>query len=238
MDQALIALYHRHVAAALDRQMRLADFLEREAPGEPWSYSLSTATLAFGDTVRFVAFDLGSHADPDNSWLWSWSHLDLKLTRANRELGEAVRKLGQRVGIRAFCADRQVSCTELLGPDVSPVVAHVFAAVVAGELGFDAYHTMPFAHGRAAAVIRDGRLRADVPDPAARIVTVFPQVVAAFPVANHRAAFIAYAGAYGLALEATPQTGSVLVGGQERLKAEFDGKNRLTQVTARLGPGE
>jgi hypothetical protein len=53
----------------------------------------------------------------------------------------AVRKLGRRTGVHAFTADRQVSCAEILGPDVSPVAAHVFAAV-----------------------IRDDRLGAEMPD--------------------------------------------------------------------------
>src|SRR5262245_10051969 len=144
MDQALLALYHRHVAAAFDRQMRLADFLEREeAAGKPFKYTISAATLVFDDAVSFSALDLGSHADPDNSWLWAWCHPHLKLTPANQQLGQAVRKLGQRAGVAAFSADRQVSCDDLLGPDVSPVAAHLFAAIVVGELGFDAYYTIP-----------------------------------------------------------------------------------------------
>ncbi len=237
MDQALMALYHRHVAAAFDRQLLLADFLDREAKGEPWGYTISAATLTFGDTVRFEALDLGSHADPDNSWLWSWAHPHLNLTADNRELGEAVRELGRRVGVAAFRADRQVSCADLLGPDLSPLAAHVFAAVVSGELGFDAHYTMPFAHGRAAAVIRDARLRAGVPDPAARVLAVFPQVLAAFPVADHRAAFTAYAASYGLALEEAPEGVRVLAGGEPKLEARFDDQGRLTQVTGRFGPG-
>src|SRR5690242_12884081 len=116
MDQALLALYNRHVGAAFDRQMRLADLLEREAGGEAWNYTISTACLEFGTSVRFEALNLGSHADPDNSWLWAWCNPHLNLTPANRELGEAVRKLGRDAGIVALVADRQVSCADLLGP--------------------------------------------------------------------------------------------------------------------------
>jgi hypothetical protein len=73
MDQALISLYHRNVAAAFDRQMRLADFLEPEKVSDaPYRFRTSTATLEFGNTVQLVALDLGSHADIDSSWLWSW----------------------------------------------------------------------------------------------------------------------------------------------------------------------
>src|SRR4051794_14669137 len=106
MDEQLIALYHRHVAAAYDRQMRLADFLEREAPGENWDYQISTATLRFGSRVSFAAHDLGSYADPDNSWMWVWCNPHLNLTPANREVAAAVQRMGQERGIPAFTATR------------------------------------------------------------------------------------------------------------------------------------
>lgn len=182
MDHALIALYHRHVAAAFDQQMRLLDLLEQDASGQPWNYKISTATLTFGDGVCFEALDIGSHADPDNSWLWAWVHPHLKLTPTNRKLGSRVRKLGQKVGVTAFEADCQISCLDILGDELSPIAAHVFSVVIARELGFDAYYTMPFEHGRASAVIRDDRLRQDRSNPAARIMRIFSEVLNGFPV--------------------------------------------------------
>jgi hypothetical protein len=237
MDQALIALYHRNVAAAFDRQMRLFDFLHRESGDLPWNYRISTATLTFGDTVRFEAFDLGSHATPDNSWLWAWCNPHLNLTAGNRDLAEAVRQLGRDAGIAAFTSDRQVSCDELLGPDVSPVTTYAIAAVVTGELQIDAYYTMPFANGRTVAVIRDNRLRVDEPNPVTRILTMFPRVLTDFPVLDHRQAFVAYAGWYGLTIEETPQTVRVFAGKKEAMKAKFDRRKRLTELKATIGPG-
>jgi hypothetical protein len=58
----------------------------------------------------------------------------------------------------------------------------------------------------------------------------------AFPVPNHRAAFLAYAAGYGLALEETPQTVRVLVGRKEVLKAKFDRRDRLIKLTGLFGP--
>jgi hypothetical protein len=234
MDQLLVALFHRHVASVFDRQLRLADFLEREADGEPWQYTISTATLAFGERVVFSALDLGSHADPDDSWLWSWSHPQLNLTPANRELGAAVRRIGGGLGIPAFEADGQFSCLEILGGELCPDAAHVFATVVAGELGFDAYYTMPFATGRMAAVIRDDRFRVPESNPVARILSVFPQVISAFSITDHRAAFVAYAEAYGLAVDDRPHSVSLLVNGREHLNAGFDSLGRLTEMTAQV----
>jgi hypothetical protein len=237
MDHGLISLYHRHVAIAFDRQMRFADFLDRDSVSSaPYRYTTSSTTLEFGDSVKLDALDLGSHADPDNSWFWVWCNPHLKLTPANRKLAENVRNFGQISGVDAFIADRQVACSELLGPDLSPVAAHVFASIVAGEFGFDAYYTMPFDHGRFAVVIRDERLQSPVPNPVARILAIFPQLLSSFPVLDHRAAFIAYTQSYELTVEEKPRSVRAFLGGKDVIKAKVDHANRITEMTGTLAP--
>jgi hypothetical protein len=238
MDHALIALYHRYVAAAFDQQMRLLDLLEKEARGEPWSYTISTATLTFGDPLRFEALDIGSHADPDNSWLWAWSHPHLNLTPANRELGSRVHMLAQKCGVPSFAAERQIPCDDILGPELSSVASHVFALVISRQLGFDAYYSMPFEHGRAIAVIRDPRLRCDVANPAARILILFSQVIADFPVLDHRAAFLGYAAEYRIPVAETPERVELVVNGEVAVKAKFDDQNRLTELKGTIRHNE
>jgi hypothetical protein len=221
MDHALMGLYHRHVARAFDRQMHLADFLEHQASDENWTYRISSATLQFGSNVQFSALDLGSHAEPDNSWLWSWCHPHLNLTPANRELADSVRNLGRAFGIPAFTVERQISCDELFGQEVSPDTAHIFAAIASGDLGFDAYYTMPFRHGRMAAVIRDDRLKVEVPDPAMRILSIFPRAIDAFPIPNQHEAFVAYVASYGLDLEQEAKSVGVFANGNVALNAKL-----------------
>jgi hypothetical protein len=229
MNQALIDLHHRHVAAAFERQNRLGELLEREGVSrEPYEFKTSQATLTFGKTVRFDALDLGSYADPDDSWLWTWCDPNMNLTEANQKLAADVRALGQKTGIAEFEADGQFSCAELMGEELAPKAAYVLAAIVAGELGFDAYYSMPFQHGRFAVVIRDERLRAGPPDPVAKILATFPQVLGAIPVLDHRAAFIAYVQSHRLALDESAKSVRVLQNGKPVLTATFDGKNRLT----------
>src|SRR5262245_26296850 len=152
MDAKLLDLYHRHVVMGYDKQMRLKELIQQKGAGQPCQYTASAGTLRFGDGLTFEALDLGSHASPDNSWLWSWGDPALKLTPANRELGEAVKRLGRAAGIAALEADGQVSCADVLGPAVSTVAADAMACIVAGELGFDAYHAMPKEQGTAVAL--------------------------------------------------------------------------------------
>jgi hypothetical protein len=234
MDEQLIALYHRHVAAAYDRQMRLADFIERAAPGENWHYQTSTATLRFGSQVTFAAHDLGSHADPDNSWMWVWCNPHLNLTPANREVADAVQRMGQERDIPAFTATGYFDVGPILGDQLSGIAAHVFGIVVGGELGYHAYYTMPFANGRFTVLLRDDRLRCDEPYPLVRISSVFPQTLTSYPVLNHRTAFLGYLDWYGYTPEVEGQSVRVVEDGEEVMRAEFDELNRMTNLTGRL----
>jgi hypothetical protein len=235
VDERLLALYLRHVGMGFDRQLRLGEYLQQNAEGQEWGYTTSTATLTFGSNVRFEAHDLGSHADPDNSWLWVWNNPHLQLTPANHELAKAVRLLGSKTGIKVFSAKRQFDLGPLLG-DLSEHAAHVFGMVLGGELGYDAYYTMPFQHGRYTALIRDERLRFTEDYPISHILSVFPQTIGALPVYDHRAAFIAYAEAYHLTLTQEPDriVATAPEGGE--LVAAFDGQRRLKELKGTVGP--
>jgi hypothetical protein len=236
MDEQLIALYHRHVATAFDRQLRLNDFLERHTDGQNWNYTISTATLEFGTQVQFEAHYLGSHAHPDNSWLWAWANPHLKLTAANRKLAKSVCALGSQTEVTAFSADRQFDLTPLFGDELSEHAAHIFGSVLGCELGYDAYYTIPFEHGRATALIRDDRLRLTEDFPINRILIVFPQVISALPVFDHKAALISYATAYRLTV--TPVSDRLVITAAEggELTATFDTQGRLADLKGFLGP--
>ena len=229
MNQRLIDLYHRHIGMAFDRQLRFADFLDREAGGENWNYTISTATLSFGRKVEFQALDLGSHAFPDNSWLWAWGNPHLKLTRVNRALADEVRTLAANTEVDAFAATAQLSCEELLGEDVSQESSHAFAAIVARELCFDAYYTIPFESGRGVAVIRDDRLKAVESLPLTRVLCVFPQAINAIPIPDQKATLIHYLEAYDVR-PAIERQAIHAQHGCEELVATFDGHNRLTEI--------
>ncbi len=168
--------------------------------------------------------------------MWVWGNPNLKLTPDNRNLAETVRKLGRTFGIPAFNSDGQVSCDELLGPDLSPVAAHVFASIVVGELGFDAYYSMPFDYGRFVVVIRDKRLQSPAPNPVARILTIFPDVISTFPVLDQQAAFVGYTQSYGLVIEEKPRSVRVLLGGKDVMQAKFDHAKRMTELNGIVSP--
>jgi hypothetical protein len=227
MDHQLIALYHRHVAPAFDRQLRFNDFLERKAPGADWEYDSETATLSFGK-LKFEAPVVGSHAEHNNSWLWAWSNKHLKLTVTNRALGDTVRMLVHRLGVHALAAPG-FSLEPLLGSELTEDAAHVFGMVLSRELDFNAYFLTPYDGGTGLTLIRDKRLAHTERHPLARIRSVFPQVIDALTVYDHRAAFISHVRDYGLT--ATDVPGGVRVAHDRgELVASFDDRNRLTGI--------
>ncbi|VTU00536.1 Uncharacterized protein OS=Rhodopirellula sp. SWK7 GN=RRSWK_03814 PE=4 SV=1 [Gemmataceae bacterium] len=230
MDARLVALYHRHVAAAYDQQLRLGDFLDREAAGAALHYQVSTATLSFGPAVKFRALDLGSHSTIDNSWLWGWCGTQLNLAHS-AELRRGARDLAARTGVAAFTAAQAFDVGPVLGDDLGRIVAHVFGIVASAELGFQGYYTVPYRSGRSTVLLRDDRLKAAEPDPVARVATIFPQVLTGFPILDHRAALLGYLAHYGVAPTVEGRAVVAAERGTEALRAEFDDLNRLTNLT-------
>ena len=227
MDEQLIALYHRHVAAAFDRQLRFNDFLDRKAGGADWEYDTETATLVFGK-LKFEALVVGSHAFHNNSWLWAWSNKHLRLTITNRALGDTVRSLVHRLGVHALAAPG-FSIEPLLGPELTEDAAHVFGMILTRELGYNAYYLTPYDGGTGLTIIRDRRLDFTERRPLVRIITVFPQVIDTLPIFNHRSAFTSYAADLGLPVTEVPG-GMRVTHGKDEIVATFDDLNRLINL--------
>lgn len=228
MDEQLIALYHRHVATAFDRKLRLAEFVAQRAGKVTAEYEVADAVLAFGPALTFEAPLLGSHAHANNSWLWAWANRNLKLTVTNRALGDLVRVTAHRLGV-PMLAHPGFSLEPLLGPDLTPHAAEVLGTILGRELDYDAHHVVPEEGRDSAILVRHDRLKFTERHPLHRVLTVFPKVVAARPVFDHRAALADYARDYGLT--ATVAQGVLTVtDGKGSLTATFDDHDRLTKL--------
>lgn len=233
MDEQLIALYHRHVAMAFDRQLRFNEFLARKAPKEKPKYDAATSILSFGK-LKFEAHLLGTHQQHNNSWLWAWSdrNLNLTLTLTNRALGTAIRAISHRLGVHALAAPG-FPLEPLLGTQLTERAAEVLGAFLAPELGYDAYYLTD--RGRTTILIRDDRLKVVEKHPLRRVLTVFPQAIAKMPVLDHKAAFASYARDYNLAVTEGLHAVTVTAG-NDSLTAAFDEHNRLTKLEGTVKP--
>jgi hypothetical protein len=228
MDEQLIALYHRHVAAAFDRNLRLAEFVAQKAGKVKWKYEIASASLVLGPKLKFEAPLLGSHAHSNDSWLWAWSNRNLKLTLTNRALGDLVRVTAHRLTVPTL-AHPGFSLEPLLGPELTEHAADVIGTVLGRELEYDAYYIVPEEGHDSTVLVRDDRLKATERYPLYRVLTVFPKVVAALPVFDHRAALTEYARGYGLTV--TPMAGTLTItNGKGTLTATFDDHDKLTKI--------
>lgn len=231
MDEQLIALYHRHVGIAFDRRQRLAAFLEKKGVGKSkhWQYDVPTATLTLGKKVEFEAPLVGSHAEHNHSWLWAWANKHVKLTITNRALGDTVRATFHRLGVHALTAPG-FSLEPLLGPELTEHAAQILGVILVGELGYDAYYTMPYDGGQALALIRNDRLKTTEKHPLVRVAMMFPQAIADMPVFDHRAALAGYAGDYGLTVAERPVGLAITDDKGGELTARFDPRGRLVSL--------
>lgn len=228
MDEQLLALYHRHVAAAYDRKLRLAAFVHEKAGKVKWQYDVTTATLTCGPKLRFEAPMLGSHTHGNNSWVWAWANRQLKLTLTNRALGDLVRVTAHRIGV-PMLAHPGVSLEPLLGPELTPHAADILGAIFSHELGYEAYHVEHDAVADSVILIRYDKLKVPERYPLHRVQTLFPRVIDTFTLFDHRAALAAYARDYGLAVAEMPH-GLTISDGTGQLVATFDEYDRLTQL--------
>ncbi len=228
VDVQLIDLYHRHVGTAHDRQLRLADLVQKKAPGENWVYDTAVGTLAFGK-LRFDAPFVGGHVENNNSWLWAWSNKNLKLSLTNRALGDTVRSLVHRLGMHALGA-AGIALEPLLGSEFTPVAAHILGVILSRELDYDAFFTLPHEGGRGLCLIRDDRLKGAEKRPLARVAAVFPVCLQEMPVADHKVALAAYARDHGLTVTEEPRHLKIAGAGKAELPATFDDRGRLTDL--------
>jgi hypothetical protein len=149
--------------------------------------------------------------------------------------------LVHRLGVHALAAPG-FSIEPLLGPELTDDAAHILGMVLARELGYSAYYLTPYDGGTGLALIRDKRLDFTERRPLVRLITVFPQLIEALGVLDHKAAFLSYVADYGLPATDTPD-GVRVAFGKDELSARFDEFNRLTgiegTVTAEvLAPGQ
>lgn len=228
MDQQLLDLYHKHVGMGFDRHLRFKEFLDRKAPRVKGEFDVATGQLKFGPKLAFESPIIGTHAEHNNSWHWAGANRNLKLTLTNRALSDTVRALGARLMVPAF-AGTAFPLEPHTGEELAGHATDVFGVILVEELEYDAYHSVPFEGGRALLLIRDDRLQFVERHPVARLLAVFPQVIKALPVPDHRAALTSYARGYGLNLADVP--GGVKISGPGGdVTATFDDRSRLLRM--------
>ncbi len=222
MDFILDALPECHSPFAFDRQLLLADLL-----GDlPWSYDLQTGILSFGDEYQWKAEVLGTESDETCTWLWAWANEGSNIPEQKQAASLKLKALGEEHGIAEL--------TEPMVP-LDHADGHAFASIAVGEGLGKAYYRGPYEGGAAFLLITDDQLQFKVDEPLQRVFTVFPQVISALELPNHREALRGYLEHYGFEPEYQNETLVLHDDGTVVLQAQFDGDGRLTKLEGTLG---
>jgi hypothetical protein len=229
MSPEFETLYGRHVIASFEKQFHLADVVGTRS----WGFSMDDGLLTFtdddaqpaGPPIAFAAQLLGSAADRDHTWLWSWANEASQIPAALTQGAQRLRESGM--------APEFTTATFAL--DLENVDDHRLALMSSGVLAADAYYRGPYNGGAAFFVLRDERLR--LPAPAGpRIISTISQAISSVPIVDHRAAITAYFDARGLQPSADGDNAIVGTMTDGELRAEFDMQGRLADLHGTLRP--
>lgn len=215
----LTELYHQHVAASFDKQMRLGDLVGDKAR---WWFDLEAGTLTFDDDISFRIQIIGTESEHSNTWLWAWANETSGIPAERLIAAEAVRAFGEQHGVHELIAAQL--------PLDAIVFGHNLLTIVAGVLNANGYYRAPYEGGAAFLLIDDPDYPPFDPDPMIRVPLYFPQVIANLPVTDHRTAFEHYLYYYDLAVERGEQE---IVGRNDAGRAlvgQFDAAGRCVQV--------
>ncbi|QDU53295.1 DUF6882 domain-containing protein [Gimesia panareensis] len=214
-------LLNQHLCFALDRQLLLADLVE----DLDWGYNVSTGILSFGDRYEFQAEILGTEADGDASWLWSWANEMSSLPPERTQAALKLKQLGEAEGIPELSEARH---------SLSVVNGHALGMIAVGQKLGQAYYHGPHDQGAVLLLIVEPQMPWAVENHLQRITTTFPQIIAQMEVEDHQNALFHYLQHYDLEPEAMENALVVRENGAEILHASFDDLNRLQELKSSL----
>jgi hypothetical protein len=196
-------LFLQHAAASYDKQMALGDIIG----GADWQFDMTTQSLTFGANIRFKIQVIGTESTHSNTWLWGWANEASGIPAAMLRASEELRALGKQHKISALTQDSFPLSDDLNG--------HLLSMIASGVCNGDAYYRGPYDGGALFMLIRDDHFPHRTVNPALRITTIFPQVIANILLSDHRLAFRHYVEFY---LGHVEEKGDIL-------RAEFSNKN-------------
>ncbi|MDF1744894.1 MAG: hypothetical protein P1V19_14455 [Gimesia sp.] len=207
-------LREEHICYAIDRQFLLADLIEEL----PWTYDVASGVLSFGDRYAFQAEILGSEANEDATWLWSWAN---EMSALPPERIQAALKM-KEWGTEENIPELKEGCLSL-----EKIEGHTLSMIAVGAKLGQAYYRGPHDSGAIFLLIVEQQMPWKVENVLQRISTIFPQVISNMVIQNHQNALRHYLNHYDLKSEVTEDTLLVRQDDQVVLKATFDESYRL-----------
>jgi len=218
--------FQQHVAAAFERQLRLGDVLSDRA----WSFSLHDGTLSFarkgffGKLLPLHVQILGTESQSSDTWLWAWANEGSGIRENFLRIAHQFQELGNTPGIPEFVKG-QLPLDEVDG--------HQIGTLASGINGRGGYYRCPYDDGAMFVYLPDVVLP-KVEYPAVRVTTVFPQVIDAYEVTDHRAALRGLLASLDFRLEKDSPTEIAATFGKTSVHAHFDDQGRMVEMESKM----
>lgn len=234
---ALLDLFHKHVAASFDKQLNFAEVIagndqkhQVDVQGGKIHFSCTRkGSGLFGKMTKveqsYELQVLGSEASGLNTWLWIWANQGVNYPESVKQASLKMRQFGEREGIPEF-TQGEFSCESLSGENLAMIASGVLDAL--------SYVPLPYGGGCAYMLLYGDKKPHAVSNPLPRILTVFPQVLSAMSIPNHKQAMMGYLDFYSVPFT---DRGSVLDARHDcgNIEAKFDEMNRLVDLSAKMG---
>ncbi len=219
---AFTNLFLQHVAGSFDKQIAFQGVLA--ACNGPVDLDAERAQVILplpeGETAvpaQILGQERGGH-----TWVWAWSL---------EGLPEAITRLSLQM--RDFGEKNEIAeLVEAEVPMANAMMGNMFAMIALGLFQRRSYMRKAFENGPAFIII-DQPAEPDRDNSIPRIANMFPQLLANFDIANHRAAFLGYLAYYNFKVD---QEASRIIAKSYagELTAEFDELDRLTGLQGKI----
>ena len=217
-------LFEETVAAAFDKQLAFADIVG----SANWSLSMDEGRIDFGEQRSYPVQIIGTESAVSNTWMWGWANEASNLPPVLLQDVLRLQSVGQTSGVSELITPMLPLSDKIDGHHISCIASVLCEA--------DAYYRCPYDGGALFVTVYDVATTSDASHPTIHIATVFPQVISAFAIANHRRALASYLISYHFAVE---DTGSGLRGTDTSghvIEATFDEWGRLQHISTQAQP--
>lgn len=212
-----------HAASSHARQMALADYLG----DRHWGLDARAGILRFGDDLRFRVQMLGTRADHNDSWMWSWANEESGLPSAVTALASALRQFGEEHGIEEFTEPFYVLREGLTG--------HMLAMACSGVAGGKCYYRAPYEGGALFMLLDDVPAHVTAPVAAQRAVFVLNDLISHFEVDNRMLA-INFLRQQAFSVDEAPGQVTAARPDGSALQIHFDSLGRIAWTEATVRP--
>lgn len=222
MDR-MIELLHDHAAASFDKQLHFGEQLPSEWN---WTMDVEKGILTikgsgiFGKKYRSPIQILGTESFESGTWLWSWANEASGIPERLLLDSKRLRALGEKENVAAFMHPKL---------QLEEGFADTILLLAAGYCRATAYFRGDYDSGRVFLLIKDSEFQRKIENPAHRVASVFPQVLEAVDLEDHKRAFRCYLRFYGFQIQEGQDSLKGKIG-HEALTAKFDNQNRLVEL--------